>query len=67
MYHSGIVWYHEKNIRINTMYRQLGSNIDKCIETVVNIFRHISKTKTCYFCADLNIDLLNHDKHRKTK
>ena len=48
------------------MYRQPGSNIDECIETV-NIFRNISRSKTCYFCGDLNIDLLNHDKHRKQR
>ena len=55
----------KKNIRISVMYRQPGSNIDECTETVNNIFSNNSKT--CYLCGDLNIDLLNHDKHRKTK
>ena len=42
-------------------------NIDECIETVINIFRNISRSKTWYFCGDLYINLLNHDKHRKTR
>ena len=57
----------KKNIRISIMYRQPGSNIYECIETVNNIFSNISKPKTCYSFGDLNIDILNHDKHRKTK
>ena len=57
----------KKNIRISVMYRQPGSNIDECTETVNNIFSNISNSKTCYLCGDLNIGLLNHDKHRKTK
>ena len=57
----------KKNIRISVMYRQPGSNIDECTETLNNIFSNISNSKICYLCGDLNIDLLNHDKYRKTK
>ena len=63
MCYSGFLWSYEEKYQ-NTCY---GSNIDECTETVNNIFSNISNSKTCYLCVDLNIDLLNHDKHRKTK
>ena len=49
------------------MNRQPGSNIDDCIEYIMNIFTTVSKLKTCYLCGDLNIDLLKFENHKKTK
>ena len=39
----------KKNVRISIMYRQTGSNIDECTETVNNIFSNLSMSKhaTC--------------------
>ena len=49
------------------MYKQPGSNIDEYTETLNDLFSNISNSKICYLSGDLNIDLLNHDKYRKTK
>ena len=57
----------KKNIRLCVMYRQPGSNIDDCVEYIMNIFTTVSKLKTCYLCGDLNIYLLKFENHKKTK
>ena len=49
----------KENIRSSVMYRQPGSNIDECTETLNNISSDISNSKTCYLCGDLKVHSRN--------
>ena len=55
----------KKNIRICVAYRQPGTNIEKFIETIVRVFDNSCNSKMCYFCGDLNIDLLKYENIRE--
>ena len=57
----------KKHIRICVAYRQLGTNIDDFIETIVKVFDNSCNSKMCYLCGDLNIDLLRYENHKGTR
>ena len=62
-----IIFNNSKNIIVSCLYRQPGSSIDVCIETIHTLFNILSKRKNVYFCGDFNINLLNHETHKGTR
>lgn len=62
-----IILNNSKNITVSCMYRQPGSSIDTCIDTMSKLFDVISKRKCIYLSGDFNINLLNIESHKGTK
>ena len=56
-----------KNIVLSCIYRQPGSCIETCIETMNNFFSSVCKRKNVYLCGDFNINLLNTESHKGTR
>ena len=56
-----------KNIVVSCIYRQPGSPIDVCIDTMNVLFSTICKRKNVYICGDFNINLLNVETHKGTR
>ena len=62
-----IILNNSKNIFVSCLYRQPGSSIDVCIDTIHKLFDIFSKRKCIYMCGDFNINLLNIEFHKGTK
>ena len=62
-----IILKDSKNIIVSCIYRQPGSSVDVCIETINKLFSTLSKRKLLYICGDFNINLLNLEIHNDTK
>ena len=56
-----------KNIVLSCIYRQPGSQIDTCIETLNTFFSSVCKRKNVDLCGDFNINLLNTESHKGTR
>ena len=62
-----IILKNNKNIIVSCIYRQPGSSIDVCIETINKLFVTLSKRKLVYLCGDFNINLINLEFHKGTR
>ena len=56
-----------KNIVVSCVYRQPGTPINDCIDTLNAFFSPICKRKHIYICGDFNINLLNVETHKGTR
>lgn len=55
----------QKNIIISCVYRSPGSSVDLFNEWMVKLFSEVIN-KPLFKCGNLNIDLLNSNKHKPT-
>ena len=62
-----LIFEKSKNVVVSCVYRQPGTPIDICIDTLNAFFSPICKKKNIYICGDFNINLLNSETHKGTR
>lgn len=62
-----LIFEKSKNVVVSCIYRQPGTPIDVCIDTLNAFFSPICKRKNIYICGDFNINLLNSETHKGTR
>ena len=56
----------DKKVTICCIYRAPNTNLDKLIDFMNNTIFRNNRNKTIYVCGDVNVDVLQYDKHRDT-